>query len=110
MAEQKDLGYFMKLNYNVTLTKNRGFYYLFIPELSLIAEGETLKESYEKLEQEKTAYFKRIIELNAQDAVREPASHFTAARKMGAGLLIFCQGSDSYFCYCRCCDNEPADY
>jgi len=73
MNKQKDLTYYKKLNYDIILKKINDDYYLFIPELSLIVEEKSLSEAYEKLEKEKEKFFKKIIELNAIDTVREPA-------------------------------------
>lgn len=73
MDKQKDLQYFMTLNYTVILKRMNNFYYLFIPELSLIAEGESLNETYEKLEKEKELYFRKAIEMHVEDSIKEPA-------------------------------------
>ena len=52
MNQQKDLKYFMKLNYNVILKRKDSYYYLFIPELSIIVEDKDLDIAYKKLEEE----------------------------------------------------------
>ena len=70
----KDLSYFMGLKYNAILKKQNGSYFLFIPELSLIVEGKTPDDVCKKLESEKEEYFRRVIELNAQDTVKEPVA------------------------------------
>lgn len=88
MNMQKDLQYFMKLNYTVILKKTNNFYYLFIPELSLIAEGESLKETYEKLEKEKESYFRRAIEMNVEDSIKEPTS-ISLRKKISIDLFMF---------------------
>lgn len=88
MNKQKDLQYFMKLNYTVILKKTNNFYYLFIPELSLIAEGKDLKETYEKLEKEKELYFRRAIEMNEQDSIKEP-TFILLRKKIFADLFMF---------------------
>ena len=74
MDKLKDLEFFMKLNYNIILNKKSDFYYLFIPELSLIVEDKTLAGAYEKLDNKKEKYFKRVIELDAQGTVKEPVA------------------------------------
>jgi len=78
----------MKLNYNVILTKRSGSYYLFIPEISLVVEGKTLTDAYDKLDNEKEEYFKRIIALNAQDTVKEPAP-IVLRKKLFNNLILF---------------------
>jgi hypothetical protein len=49
-------------------------FYLHIPELSLIVEGSNLNEAYEKLEKEKKEFFRKAIEINAQNEIEPPAS------------------------------------
>jgi len=71
--KQKNLEYFMKLNYNVILKRRNKLFYLFIPELSIIVEKYNLNEAYEKLEIERELYIKKAIELNAQETIEEPA-------------------------------------
>jgi hypothetical protein len=88
MNKQKDLEYFLKLNYSVILRKENGFYYLFIPDLSIIVEDRDLGMAYTKLEKEKEAYFRRIIEMDAQDTIKEPAS-VLLRRKIPLDLFMF---------------------
>ena len=88
MDKLRNLEFFMKLNYNVILNKRSGSYYLFIPELSLIVEGKTLTDAYDKLANEKEEYFKRIIALNAQDTVKEPAP-VVLRKKLFQNLIFF---------------------
>jgi len=68
----KNLDYFMGLKYGVVMKKVGDDYCAFIPELSLFAEGKSASEAYEKLEMEKTAYFKRVLLIDAGDIVAEP--------------------------------------
>jgi hypothetical protein len=72
MNEEKDLNYFMNLNYDVVLRKKGDDYYLFIPELSVIAYGKELDEAYKKLNIAKEEFFRNIIDLKLQDTVNEP--------------------------------------
>jgi hypothetical protein len=85
---KKDLSYFMELKYNTILKKQNSSYFLFIPELSLIVEGNTPDDVYEKLESEKEEYFKRIIKLNVQDTVKEPAP-VVLRKKLFQNLISF---------------------
>lgn len=73
MNEEKDLKYFMNLNYDVVLRKKGDDYYLFVPELSVITCGKELDEAYKKLNMEKEKFFRNIIDLKLQDTVNEPA-------------------------------------
>ena len=88
MNQQKDLEYFMKLNYNVILKRKDSYYYLFIPELSIIVENEDLDEAYKKLEKDKVLYFKKVIKLDAQDTVKEPM-HLVERGKLFSDLSAF---------------------
>jgi hypothetical protein len=72
MANIKNLDYFMNLNYMVILERKKGLYYSFIPELSLIAKGKDVNEAYKNLENEKEAYFKKMIEADNQEMIKEP--------------------------------------
>ena len=74
MKKEKDLEFYLGLNYDVVLKKKANEYCLFIPDLAIIASGKKLDEAYAKLDQEKERYFKNIIEYNLQDTVNEPAS------------------------------------
>ncbi|OGD63369.1 hypothetical protein A2160_02700 [Candidatus Beckwithbacteria bacterium RBG_13_42_9] len=88
MKKVKDLIYYMKLNYSVLLKKTKKSYYLFIPELSLIAEDKNLNTAYKKLEEEKRKYFKQILELNAQETIKEPLP-IVIKNKLLAELVTF---------------------
>ncbi|MDD5449056.1 MAG: hypothetical protein PHO42_00460 [Candidatus Omnitrophica bacterium] len=74
MNSQKDVTYFMKQRYYAILTRKQDTFYLYIPELSLIASDKDLKVAYEKLEDAKKAYFINAIEINAQDEIDLPSS------------------------------------
>ena len=80
MTKREDLNHFMHLNYSVILKKVKDSYFLLIPELSMIVEDEDLSKAYEILEREKEAYFNKIIILNEQDAVKEPAENLVKKR------------------------------
>jgi hypothetical protein len=88
MRQTKNLNYFLKLNYNVVVKRVNDSYYLYIPELSLIAVGNDLKEAYKKIEQEKTKYFKRVINLGAEDTVKEP-TFLAVKNKILTDLVLF---------------------
>jgi len=85
---KKDLAYFSKLKYNTILKTKNSVFYLFIPELSIIVEGKDLNDAYIKLENEKKEYFEKIIELNAQDTVKEPVG-IVLRKKIILDLLSF---------------------
>jgi hypothetical protein len=72
MIKNKDVQYWMGLNYTVILKRKNGFYYSYIPELSLIAKGKDVNEAYKNLEKDKEDYFKKMIEFDDQEAIKEP--------------------------------------
>jgi len=73
MPPPKDLEYFKNLNYNAVLKQKDGLYYVFIPELSLIAQGQTPDQAWQNLESKKTEFFQAVVNLNLQQTIREPA-------------------------------------
>ena len=58
--ENKDLGYFKNLQYDIVIKKRKNRFVLFIPELAIVEEDENLEKAYEKLESEKEKYFSRL--------------------------------------------------
>ncbi len=72
MIKNKDLQYFTNLNYMVILKRKGESYYSFIPELSLIVKGKDVNEAYKNLENEKEVYFKKMIESDNQEMIKEP--------------------------------------
>jgi len=88
MNKNKDLQYFMKLNYTVILKRKGAFYYCFIPELSLITDGKDANEAYKGLEHEKEVYFKRMIESGNQEMIKEPLA-LKARNKLFEELALF---------------------
>lgn len=74
MEEKEDLQYFMSLEYNAILRSTNNRHYLYIPELSVLAEGQTIEETYGNLEREKESYFRRMIDLGFQKEIGRPLS------------------------------------
>ena len=73
MKKSKDLEYFKNLNYNAVLKQKDGLYYLFVPELSLIAQGQTPDQAWQNLESKKNELFQAAVNLNLRQTIREPA-------------------------------------
>ncbi len=73
MKKSKDLEYFKNLNYNVVLKQKDSLYYLFVPELSLIAQGQTPDQAWQNLESKKNELFQAAVNLNLRQTIREPA-------------------------------------
>ncbi len=70
--KQKDLEYFKKLQYDVVVKKGKKRFIVFIPELAVVEEDESLDKAYEKLDSEKAKYFQEMIENGYQDYIKEP--------------------------------------
>ena len=68
----RDAEYFKKLSYDVILRKKGKMFVLFIPELSCLAEDESIEDAYKKLEAEKEKYFKEMIELDLAEHIGSP--------------------------------------
>ena len=73
MKKSKDLEYFKNLNYNAVLKQKDSLYYLFVPELSLIAQGQTPDQAWQNLESKKNELFQAAVNLNLRQTIREPA-------------------------------------
>ena len=56
------------------LKQKDGIYYVFIPELSLMAQGQTPDEAWQNLETRKIEFFRTAVDLEFQQSVREPAA------------------------------------
>ena len=88
MSKSKDREYFSRLNYNAILKKVNDNYYLFISELSLVAEGKSVNEAYENLDKMKRSYFTKMIDIGAEDTIREPVT-VQFRKKIFTDLLMF---------------------
>lgn len=89
MNEQKDLEYYMSLQYNATLKRVDDSYFFIIPELQIFSKGKTVNEAFEKLEQDKENYFKKIIELDEHDIVNVPKSFVPKRKEMFGDIVPF---------------------
>lgn len=69
---EKTLEHFRKLKYDIVTRRLKGKFILFIRELSLFGEDESLEKAYEKLELVKDQYFQKLIEMGAQNDITEP--------------------------------------
>jgi len=70
---EKNFEYFTNLKYYIVVRKVKDKFVLYIHELSLLVEDESLERAYEKLESEKGRYFQKMIEMEAQNNITEPA-------------------------------------
>jgi len=86
--EQSRLEELKSLSYHTILKKKDQSFYLFIPELSIVAESTTLAGAYETLEDEKESYFKKMIAMDAENDIRKPAG-LQMKRKLSEELLSF---------------------
>ena len=78
----------MNLEYNVILKKKEKTYLLFIPELSIITEENTLEKTFETLETEKRNYFEKIIKMEAQDTIKLPVS-IVSKKRIVEDITVF---------------------
>ncbi|MFC1694319.1 hypothetical protein ACFL1R_12540 [Candidatus Latescibacterota bacterium] len=81
MNEMKVLAYYETLKYDIHLRQCGDNFVLFIPELSIIEEDENLEKAYEKIEKAKIIYFKKMIEMDSQDLIKEPGTSHVKQQK-----------------------------
>lgn len=80
----KTLEYCMNLNYRAEVVRKNGMYRMFIPELVVCAEDDSIERAYEKLETAKEEYFKRMIEGGYEDYIVEPEMQGRTAKRYRA--------------------------
>ena len=96
--EERDLTYFRELQYDCVLKKKGDHFITFIPELAIVAEGETFDAAYEKINVQKEAYFQEMIETsglritglgeNGEARIVElPSNHFFLATNFQPQLI-----------------------
>ena len=88
MKRDRDIDYFMELNYASIMRIVKGQCYVFVPELSIIAKGKSPNEAYEAMEQQKREYFTRVVVLGVQESVEEPRP-IAARRRINADFGVF---------------------
>ncbi len=72
MNNDNELEKLMNLDYDVILKIIGGKFYLIINELSIIVEGKSIGEAYNKLESKKKEYFSKIIEFGTTEMIQKP--------------------------------------
>ena len=87
--QEKDLEYYKRLRYNTIVRKSKGKFLLYIPELSLLEDNESIDKAYKKLDAEKEKYFKKMIEMEAKDEIVEPALIGRGRKRFETGLIPF---------------------
>ncbi len=69
---QERFDYLNSLQYDILLKKTKGKFYLFIPELSLVAIGEDLTQTYNNLNEQKRKLFNEILDCEAENEIVLP--------------------------------------
>lgn len=90
---QQKMDTFTGLDYTVLTYQRDGKFYLYIAELSLIAEDERLEGAWEKLEAAKRGYFENVCRLGLEESVALPEPTQTKRflkREMVSFLLKSC--------------------
>ena len=85
---QKDLEYFKKLQYDVVVKKRKDRFVVFIPELAIVEEDESLDKAYEKLDLEKERYLQKMVENEYQDYIKEPEGR-RDKKRLVSGMIPF---------------------
>ena len=86
--KQKDLEYFKKLQYDVVVKKRKDRFVVFIPELAIVEEDESLDKAYEKLDLEKERYLQKMIENEYQGYIKEPEGR-RDKKRIVSGMVPF---------------------
>ena len=86
---KKDIIYFQSLSYDVIVRKKGQFCVLLLPELSIIVQDESLDKAYAKLETEKEAYFRRMIDVSMENYISEPQNKISDERLLNKLLPFF---------------------
>lgn len=79
MGKEKGADYYKNLKYDVMVRKADDKFTIFIPELGLIAEGESLEKAYRELESVKSRYFETMVASGLGDNIREPGKKAVCA-------------------------------
>lgn len=77
MSRKMDSKRFENLEYDVVINKRGGKFVLFIPELAIIEEDESLEEAYQKVKLEKEKYVQKMVEFDLQNEIVEPQKEIT---------------------------------
>jgi histone H3/H4 len=86
--EERDLTYYRELQYDFVVKKKGDHFITFIPELAIVARGETFDEAYEKINAQKEAYFQEMIETGNDDYINEPAGRKTIKKILDIPNII----------------------
>ncbi len=83
-SRQSKLNHFNSLPYDIVVKLIKGKFYLYIPEISLVAADEDLNQAYKDLYKRKQDFFNRILDCEAEDEIVLP-------RKVGQSKKTFYQ-------------------
>ncbi|MFC1606548.1 type II toxin-antitoxin system HicB family antitoxin [Candidatus Latescibacterota bacterium] len=74
MKDNKDIHDYKNHDYDVIMKQKKGLFYFIIPDLPVIAQGETLESAYQELEKEKELFFKKAIECDSLHLIKTDRS------------------------------------
>jgi len=72
VTKEKDISYYLSLNYRCTLSKSGDYFVLYIRELAIMVQEKTLDDAYRKLVNEKEKYFKDMIDNGFEKYIVKP--------------------------------------
>ena len=72
--DNRNLDYFLSLDYTTQLTQRGAASYVYAPDLNLVAEGADPSEAYEEFLKQKQSHFKRVIEMGQAASIPLPRS------------------------------------
>ena len=81
-----------QMDYGVVLKKRGNKFVLFIPELGIIQEDTDLKKAYERINEEKVEYIRKMVEFDLEDEIAPPMKASGRGVKGSANKRVFING------------------
>ena len=84
----KSVEFYMHLPYDITVIRKDSLLILYILELRLFAQDESLDAAYRQLDNEKRRFFERHLEIGRGDSIPQPGG-LVERQKLAADLTPF---------------------
>ena len=80
---------FLNLKYPIILNEKNGKFTVFVPQLSLFAEGESLQRAYDVLMSEKKAYYSRLEAVDSLHLIPKLSGSTTFWQRLDLQKIVF---------------------
>jgi hypothetical protein len=84
-----DVDTYMQLNYDTRIVRKGGAYYLYAPELQIIAKANSLNSAHTQFERQKRALLERYFEMGHQDRIPLPVAERAKRERFWAQMAPF---------------------